>query len=52
VAMIFFGLFIGLVLEITKGNYTPVFLLAGTAYLLAIVLIQLLAPRLEVARLN
>jgi MFS transporter, ACS family, hexuronate transporter len=52
VAMMFFGLFIGFVLEITKGNYTPVFLLAGTAYLLAIVLIQLLAPRLEVARLN
>jgi ACS family hexuronate transporter-like MFS transporter len=52
VAMMFFGLFVGFVLQITKGNYLPVFLLAGTAYLFAILLIHLLAPRLEAAHLD
>jgi len=48
VAMMFFGVFIGLVLQLTRGNYVPVFLLAGSAYLVAIAVIHLLAPRLAV----
>ncbi len=52
VAMMFFGLFVGLVLQMTHGNYTPLFLLAGFAYLLAILFIHLLAPRLAIARID
>jgi ACS family hexuronate transporter-like MFS transporter len=48
VAMMFFGLFIGFVLQITHGNYVPVFFLAGSAYLIAIGIIHLLAPKLSV----
>jgi len=47
VAMMFFGVLIGIILQATHGNYLPVFLLAGSAYLVAIAAIQLLAPRLE-----
>jgi ACS family hexuronate transporter-like MFS transporter len=46
VSMMFFGLFIGFVLQLTHGNYIPVFLLAGSAYLAAITVIHLLAPKL------
>lgn len=52
VAMMFFGLFVGFVLQITHGNYMPVFVLAGSAYLLAITVIQVLVPRLEVVRVD
>jgi MFS transporter, ACS family, aldohexuronate transporter len=47
VSMMFFGLLIGLVLTLTHGNYAPVFLMAGTAYLFAIAVIHLIVPRLE-----
>lgn len=40
----------GLVLQLTH-SYTPVFLLSGSAYLLALLLIHLLTPRLAPARL-
>jgi ACS family hexuronate transporter-like MFS transporter len=46
VSMMGFGLFIGFILQLTHGNYVPVFILAGSAYLLAILLIHSLAPRL------
>ena len=52
VAMMFFGVFIGFVLQITHGNYVPVFLLAGSAYLVAIGIIQLLAPKLSVVAID
>jgi MFS transporter, ACS family, hexuronate transporter len=52
VAMMFFGLFIGFVLQITHGNYVPVFVLAGSAYLLAILFIHLLAPGLQVTSIE
>ena len=48
VSMMFFGLFIGFVLQLTHGNYVPVFLIAGSAYLVAIGVIQLLAPKLAI----
>lgn len=47
VSMMFFGLLIGLVLTLTHGNYAPVFLMAGTAYLVAIATVHLIVPRLE-----
>ncbi|MCD9032355.1 MFS transporter [Luteimonas sp. Y-2-2-4F] len=36
----------------TTGSYLPVFLMAGSAYLLALLAVHLLAPRLEPARLE
>jgi ACS family hexuronate transporter-like MFS transporter len=51
-AMMFISLFIGFVLQMTHGNYLPVFVLAGFGYLLAIMFIHLLAPRLEMARID
>jgi ACS family hexuronate transporter-like MFS transporter len=45
-AMMFFGVFIGVILQVTHGNYVPVFLIAGSAYLVAFAVIQLLVPKL------
>ena len=42
--------FVGFLLEST-GSYLPVFLIAGSAYLLALLVVHLLAPRLERAAL-
>lgn len=41
---------VGEILQRT-GSYLPIFLIAGTAYLVALAVIHLLAPRLEPARL-
>ena len=43
--------FIGFLLHST-GSYVPVFLMAGSAYLAALLVVHLLAPRLEPARLD
>ena len=49
---------VGLILEGTKssafpnGNYFSIFVIAGSAYLLALLIIHLLAPRLEPASVN
>ena len=43
--------FIGFLLQST-GSYVPVFLMAGSAYLAALLVVHLLAPRLEPARLD
>lgn len=43
--------FTGFLLE-TTGSYVPVFIMAGSAYLLALLLVHLLAPRLEPARID
>ena len=37
----------GYILQSTGGNYRIVFLIAGTAYLMALLVIHLLVPRLE-----
>ena len=42
--------FTGFLLEST-GSYVPVFMMAGFAYLLALLVVHLLAPRLEPARI-
>ncbi len=39
------------ILQVT-GSYVPVFLIAGSAYLLALAVVHLLAPRLEPAQLD
>ena len=43
--------FTGFLLE-TTGSYLPVFLMAGSAYLLALLVVHRLTPRLEPARLD
>ena len=43
--------FTGFLLD-TTGSYLPVFIMAGSAYLLALMLVHLLAPRLEPARID
>jgi len=42
---------VGYILQST-GSYVPIFFIAGSAYLLALAIIQLLAPRLEPAPLD
>jgi ACS family hexuronate transporter-like MFS transporter len=44
-----FSLFIGEVLE-RHGNYTLIFLVSGSVYLLALLIIHLLTPRLDPAK--
>jgi ACS family hexuronate transporter-like MFS transporter len=51
-AMMFFGTFVGFILKMTNNNYAPVFLLAGSAYLIAILTIHLLVPTLSPANLD
>jgi len=34
------------------GTYTPIFVIAGSAYLVALLLIHLLSPRLAPARID
>jgi MFS transporter, ACS family, hexuronate transporter len=43
--------FTGFLLE-TTGSYVPVFFMAGSAYLLALLVVHALAPRLEPARIE
>jgi ACS family hexuronate transporter-like MFS transporter len=43
--------FVGFLLEST-GSYLPVFLIAGSAYLFALLIVHLLAPRLEATQLT
>ena len=43
--------FTGFLLEFT-GSYVPVFVMAGSAYLIALAVVHALAPRLEAARLE
>jgi ACS family hexuronate transporter-like MFS transporter len=51
-AMMFFGTFVGYLLELTNNNYVPVFVLAGSAYLVAILVIHLLVPKLSTAKVD
>jgi ACS family hexuronate transporter-like MFS transporter len=47
----FIAMLVGAILQATK-SYVPVFILAGGAYLVALLAIHLLAPRLEPAKLQ
>lgn len=46
------SLCVGYLLQMTRDNYTPVFIVAGSAYLVALAIIQLLAPKLAPADLD
>jgi len=50
IAGMFIAKMVGYILQRT-GSYVPIFLLAGTAYLVALAFVQLLAPRLEPAEI-
>ena len=50
VSGMFISKMVGYILQ-TTGSYVPVFVLAGTAYLIALAFVQALAPRLERAQL-
>jgi ACS family hexuronate transporter-like MFS transporter len=43
--------FTGFVLQFT-GSYVPMFVIAGSAYLIALLIIQVLAPKLEPAQID
>jgi ACS family hexuronate transporter-like MFS transporter len=43
--------FVGFLLEAT-GSYLPVFIMAGSAYLVALAVVHLLVPRLEPASIT
>ena len=51
IAGMFIAKMVGYVLQRT-GSYVPVFILAGTAYLVALAFVQLFAPRLERAEIG
>ncbi len=48
----FIAMLVGAILQATGGSYVPIFIVAGSAYLVALVVIHLLSPRLEAARLE
>jgi MFS transporter, ACS family, hexuronate transporter len=43
--------FTGFVLQLT-GNYFPMFIIAGSAYLLALAIVQILTPKLTPVKLD
>jgi ACS family hexuronate transporter-like MFS transporter len=48
-ATIFVALSVGLLLQFTGNNYVPVFIVAGFAYVAALLIVHMLVPRLEAA---
>ena len=46
-----FSLYTGQVLE-RIGSYTPIFVVAGSAYFLALLIVHLLSPRLEPVQID
>jgi ACS family hexuronate transporter-like MFS transporter len=50
--MMFFGTLVGFILKLTHNNYAPLFVMAGSAYLIAILVIHLLAPSLTPAEID
>ena len=46
-----FTLYTGQMLE-RIGSYTPIFIVAGSAYFVALLVVHLLSPRLERARID
>jgi ACS family hexuronate transporter-like MFS transporter len=43
---------VGVLLQATGNNYAPVFMVAGSSYLVALLIIHTLAPRLAAASLD
>jgi len=50
--MAFISTLVGYVLQWTNGNYAPLFVACGTGYLVALLIIQVLAPKLAMAELD
>jgi ACS family hexuronate transporter-like MFS transporter len=50
--MIAVSLGVGVLLQATRDNYAPVFMVAGSSYLVALAIIQLLVPKLAPADLD
>ena len=50
--MAFLSTLIGYVLQWTNGNYAPLFMVCGTGYLLALLVIQIFAPKLKMVELD
>jgi MFS transporter, ACS family, hexuronate transporter len=50
--MAFISTLVGYVLKWTNGNYAPLFVVCGTGYLMALLIIQVLAPKLEMAEVD
>jgi MFS transporter, ACS family, hexuronate transporter len=50
--MAFLSTLVGYVLKWTNGNYAPLFVVCGTGYLTALLIIQLLAPNLKMSELD
>ena len=50
--MAFISTLVGYVLKWTNGNYAPLFVACGTGYLIALLIIQMLAPNLKMAELD
>jgi MFS transporter, ACS family, hexuronate transporter len=46
------SLLVGAILQATANNYVPIFVIAGSAYLAALLVIHALVPRLDPARLH
>jgi ACS family hexuronate transporter-like MFS transporter len=51
-AMVLVALFVGILLQWTGNNYVPVFLIAASAYLLALSVIHVMAPKLTPVNLE
>ena len=47
----FIAKLVGYILD-TTGSYVPIFAIAASAYLVALLIIHLLAPKLEPAKIN
>jgi ACS family hexuronate transporter-like MFS transporter len=50
--MAFISTLFGYVLKWTNGNYAPLFVVCGVGYLLALLIIQILTPKLRMADLD
>jgi MFS transporter, ACS family, hexuronate transporter len=46
-AMIVLSLCVGLLLQFTRENYAPAFMVAGSSYVAALIIIHALAPKLR-----
>jgi ACS family hexuronate transporter-like MFS transporter len=50
--MAFIATLVGYVLKWTNGNYAPLFVVCGTGYLIALLIIEVLAPNLRMVQLD
>jgi MFS transporter, ACS family, hexuronate transporter len=51
-AMIVLSLCVGLLLQFSGENYAPAFMVAGSSYLVALIIIHVLAPKLRAVEIE